>query len=78
MYKRQTEEFVRRQNLRLANAPKPYHIIDTRTNQPVPDSTFPVINDHDAVLRLRDYASFGRHGLSSARAREVFAVRPVS
>jgi len=73
-----TEEFVRRQNLRLANAPKPYHIIDTRTNQPVPDSTFPVINDHDAVLRLRDYASFGRHGLSSARAREVFAVRPVS
>jgi len=72
-----TEVYIRRQNERLAEAPKPYQIIDTRTNQPVPDSVFPVTNGHDSITRLRDYISFGRHGLTPEQAREVFAVRPV-
>ena len=73
-----TEEFVRRQNERLENAAKPYHIVDTRTNQPVEGSVFPVYRQHDAIVRLRDYVSLGRHGLTPAEARDVFAVRPVS
>ena len=75
---RHTEEFVRRQNERLAEAPKPYHIVDTRTSQPVEGSVFPVYRQHDAIVRLRDYVSLGRHGLTPAEARDVFAVRPVS
>ena len=75
---RHAEEFVRRQNQRLAEAPKPYHLVDTRTNQPVPDSIFPVRSEHEAIVRLRDYVIHGRHGLTPSQARDVFAVRPVS
>jgi lipopolysaccharide export LptBFGC system permease protein LptF len=75
---RHTEEFVRRQNERLAEAPKPYHIVDTRTNQPVEGSVFPVRSEHEALMKMRDYVNHGSHGMTPAEARDVFAVRPVS
>jgi len=75
---RYAEGYVIRQNQRLAEAPKPYHLIDTRTNQPVPGSVFPARSEHDAIVRLRDYVNLGSHGLTPSQARDVFAVRPVS
>jgi hypothetical protein len=68
----------RRQYQRLENAAKPYHIVDTRTNQPVPDSIFPVRSEHEALMKMRDYVNHGSHGMTPAEARDVFAVRPVS
>lgn len=69
---------LRNQKSRIASAPTMYHIVNTITNEPVPNSRFPIFNDFDAITRLRDFINNRNHNMSREEAENTFAAKPVN
>ena len=74
-YKNAQEDLINQR--KNQTPPVTSEIYNVTTGESVPGTEFKPENEHEKIVRLRDYISFGRHGLSPTAAREIFAIRDI-